>query len=541
MRYNARGDVRRRALQSDAEKGDGTMSNRRQYRGMNEQRRRFLKGTAAVGAATVGGGFDWLGQLPHLDAAELCLPEEMVRFTDDIEPLVRMLEETPREQVLETVAQRVKQGRVSYRELLAALLLAGIRNVQPRPSVGFKFHAVLVVNSCHLASLASADADRWLPLFWGIDNFKSSQARDVNENDWTMAPVDEAKVPSGDKARQAFIDAMEAWDVDAADVAAAGIARALPSHEILELLARFAARDFRSIGHKAIYVANAYRTLNCIGWRFAEPVVRSLAYALLNHEGEPNPATSDLRPDRPWRLNLERIQATEFEPAQGRIDGAATMELVKALRTESFDDASQLVEQQLGSGVAMQSIQDALFLSSGEMLMRQPGIVGLHTLTTSNAMYFLSRTCMDPQTRHLLLLQHAAFATMFRDEMTRRGQLRELWVDELAANTKASEEEDAMSKIFDSISRDRLAAARQVMSLPNNAEEAEDFMREARRLVFMKGSDSHDYKFSSAVLEDYYHLSPAWRQPFLATSVFHLRGAGERDLSLVDRIQAALS
>jgi len=48
-----------------------------------------------------------------------------------------------------------KKG-LSYRDLLAALLLAGIRNIQPRP-VGFKFHAVLVVNSAHLASLSSPD------------------------------------------------------------------------------------------------------------------------------------------------------------------------------------------------------------------------------------------------------------------------------------------------------------------------------------------------------------------------------------------------
>jgi hypothetical protein len=32
-------------------------------------------------------------------------------------------------------------------------LLAGVRNIEPRPSVGFKFHAVLVVNPVHLASL----------------------------------------------------------------------------------------------------------------------------------------------------------------------------------------------------------------------------------------------------------------------------------------------------------------------------------------------------------------------------------------------------
>ena len=93
--------------------------------------------------------------------------------------------------------------------MLAALLLAGVRNVQPRPSVGHKFHAVLVVNSAHLASLGSPDTDRWLPIFWALDYFKSSQAQDVREGNWTMGPVDESAVPPARKARKAFIAAMD--------------------------------------------------------------------------------------------------------------------------------------------------------------------------------------------------------------------------------------------------------------------------------------------------------------------------------------------
>src|SRR5207247_7666132 len=111
----------------------------------------------------------------------------------DIEPLVRLLEETPRSRLLEEVSVRIRRG-LSYRELLAALLLAGVRNIQPQP-VGFKFHAVLVVNSAHLASISSPDSDRWLPIFWALDYFKSAQAEDVREGDWTMAALDETKVP----------------------------------------------------------------------------------------------------------------------------------------------------------------------------------------------------------------------------------------------------------------------------------------------------------------------------------------------------------
>ena len=108
--------------------------------------------------------------------------------------------------------------------MLAALFLAGVRNVEPRPSVGFKFHAVLVVNSAHLASLAAPDQERWLPIFWALDNFKSAQAPDDKERGgWRMPPVNESAVPPARKARQALIDALEKWDTEAADVAVAGL------------------------------------------------------------------------------------------------------------------------------------------------------------------------------------------------------------------------------------------------------------------------------------------------------------------------------
>src|SRR4030095_15347361 len=167
----------------------------------------------------------------------------------------------------------------------AALLLAGVRNIQPRP-VGFKFHAVLVVNSAHLASLASPDSDRWLPIFWALDYFKDSQARDAREGDWTMAPVAESAVAPAHKGRQAFIEAMNNWDEAAADAAVAGLARTADAREVLEVFSRYGARDFRDIGHKAIYVANGWRTLQHIGWRHAQPVFCFLACARVYHYGD---------------------------------------------------------------------------------------------------------------------------------------------------------------------------------------------------------------------------------------------------------------
>src|SRR4051794_24975201 len=302
-------------------------------------RRDFLKATAAGGRMLALGDLSFLSHLRPVSAAEAKLDPGVVRLQPEIEPLVRLVEETPRGRLLEEVADRIHRG-TSYRDVLAALLLAGVRNVQPRPSVGHKFHAVLVVNSAHLASLGSPDSDRWLPIFWALDYFKSSQSQDVREGNWTMAPVDESAVPPARKARKAFTEAMDRWDEAAADAAVAALARSAGSNEVYELFFRYGARDFRSIGHKAIYVANSCRTLQCIGWQHAEPVLRSLAYALLMHEGG-NPAGRDDPADRPWKRNQERADRVKEGWTGGKLDAAASADLIATLRTGSDDDACE--------------------------------------------------------------------------------------------------------------------------------------------------------------------------------------------------------
>ena len=496
-------------------------------------RRQFFK-TAAVAGATAGlGDFSFLRCLPRVAAEEVKLDSKMVRFHPDIEPLVRLLEETPRERLLEEAATRIHHG-LTYRELLAALLLAGVRNIQPRP-VGFKFHAVLVVNSAHLASISSPDSDRWLPIFWALDYFKSAQAQDVREGDWTMAATDESKVPAPQKAKQAFIQAMDNWDETGADAAVSGLARTTGADELFEIFCRYGARDFREIGHKAIYVANAWRTLQTIGWQHAEPVLRSLAYGLLDRGGDENPAKADLPADRPWRHNLELAKRIRPEWQAGEASRAASLELLRAMRETSPSEASEKVLELLNRGIAPQSIWDGLFNAAGELLMRRPGLLSLHALTSTNAIHFAFQTTGVDETRRLLLLQNAAFLSLFR---TDGGKMKPGQIDQLQPHENGA---PTLETIFAEISHDRMSAARQVLSYLKQNPHPQNFINGARRLVFLKGNNSDDYKFSSAVLEDYQHLSAEWRDRFLAASVFNLRGSGDKDNELVKRTRAALS
>ena len=397
---------------------------------MNTASRRAFLRSAAIGGAAVGCGKFGLGLgLPPVSAAEAESVRAGVRFHPDIEPLVQLLEETPREKLVEKVAAKIRQG-ATYRDVLAALLLAGVRNVQPRPSVGFKFHAVLVVQSLHLTSLASAKADRWLPVFWGLDYFKHAQAQDVREGDWTMGPVQESAVPPAEKAADALRHSLDQWDEAAADAAVAALVRAAKPEAVFDLLFRYAARDFRSIGHKAIFAANAHRTLNLIGWQHAEPVLRSLVYAMLQHEGD-NPAQRDAPADLPGRRNLEAARQLPADWAAGKPDPAATTQLLAALRDGSEKEAAEQTIALLRRGAGVASLWDGLAAGAAELLLRQPGIVSLHAVTTTNALYYAWRHSRDDATRRFVLLQNAAFLPMFREAMGGRGRLADRRIDQL--------------------------------------------------------------------------------------------------------------
>jgi hypothetical protein len=500
-------------------------------------RRSFLQTASALGAWAGLSGSGVLPKFPSVTADDARSAPDYVQFRPEIEPLVRLLEDTPRNELLEEVASRIRRG-TTYREVLTALQLAGVRNIQPRP-VGFKFHAVLVINSAHLASLNSPDQDRWLPIFWALDQFKSSQAQDVKEGDWTMAALDEAAVPAADKARVAFTRAMDQWDEAATDVATAGLARSAGAQEVFDVFCRYGARDFRDLGHKAIYVANSWRTLQNIGWHHAEPVLRSLAYALLEREGT-NPAQGDALADRPGRRHEQVLKDIRPDWHSGRVDTNAAQALLTVIREGSWQDTSEKTLQLIQAGVGPTSIWDAALSAASELLMRKPGIATLHAVTTMNALHYAFQQTAQDDTRRFLLLQATAFLPLFR-RTAGAGAEKGPEIDTFEPKEMNTEKpEEALESIFADLEGNRLEGARRTLSWLETNGNPRAFIDVAQRYIYLKGTNSHDYKFSSAVLEDFTHLSPRFRNRFLAASVHWLKGSSGRDNPLVARTRAAL-
>jgi hypothetical protein len=138
------------------------------------------------------------------------------------------------------------------------------------------------------------------------------------------------------------------------------------------------------------------------------------------------------------------------------------------------------------------------------------------------------------------MLQNAAFLPLFREAMLGRGKVRDTRIDQLEPIASSTAGPSAIEEIFADASRDRMTAARKALAYLQAGHDPGPLIDAARRLVFLKGDDPHDYKFSSAVLEDYYHASPQWRERFLASSLLLLPGSADKDNNLVKRTRAAL-
>lgn len=221
----------------------------------------------------------------------------------------------------------------------------------------------------------------------------------------------------------------------------------------------------------------------------------------------------------------------------GTLDEGATRDMLDVLRNGSNNDACDKVVELIGRGVSPQSIWDAVFVSAGELLMRQPSIVMVHAVDAANALRYCFQATSDEGTKKLLLLQNCAFVPMFRARMS--GQAANIRIDDVKP-LAIQRPSGAIEEILSDVSTDRMNAARKVRQYLHDGGGVQDLMNAARRLIFLKGQNAHDYKFSAAVLEDYFNVSPAWRGQFLATSVFNLKGSGDRDSSLVERTRAAL-
>src|SRR5207244_12804045 len=172
----------------------------------------------------------------------------------------------------------------------------------------------------------------------------------------------------------------------------------------------------------------------------------------------------DLGPDRRGRWNVVRAKKFRADWRGGQVDPHATHDLLATIYGGDADDLCNQIVDTINRGVSPQSVWDALLVGSGELLMRQPGIVGIHTLTSTNAMRYAYGACSNDETRKLLLLQNAAFLTLFRGAMKGRGNLGDQKVEQIEPAEIPPDSNAALESIFAAVSGNKQQAAQQTLA-----------------------------------------------------------------------------
>lgn len=512
-------------------------------------RRHFMRMSA--GAGGIGGLGNWAALMPFgpVTAAETHVTLDLVRFSPPIEPLVKLIEKTPRAKCIPVMVEHLSKG-LSYRHFLAGLYLAAVRAAtwHSGGQVHAYDHNAYLVHSVHQLSLDLPDSERLLPVFYALDNFKQMQEVYPNRVQTTAL---NGSLPAPGKAVDELRASMTKWDSDRAERAVVALLRSQGTRQVLEPLWHYAGRDWRFIGHMAILVANSSRLLETIGWRHAEHVLRYVVGGLAGW-----PRDDAAGPDKqPYPANLERVKrAVSQLPgdwAGNAANAGLTITLLGLFREGKGNEACDLAAQHLRTGEAQAgAIWDAVHLAAGELVLSSKPFVShqqtngdaLHANTAANALHYAFRASTVAETRLLLTLQALAWMSLYRD-LTKNKKLlnEEIRITALGGAELPASPEAAIDQILASRTTKPLEAARLAFAFEQRHGGDEPLLQAARRLLPLKASgDPHDIKFPVAISEDLELVSPEWRPHLLAAAVFSFWGSDRPENPVILQVRDAI-
>jgi hypothetical protein len=280
-----------------------------------------------------------------------------------LEPLVAAMQDTPPEDLLRLLVERLRTG-TPLRTLVAAGALANARTFGGQDYVGY--HVAMALGPANRMALASPEAERAVPVLKVLHRNTAriaafgGRAREVLRAVAVPAPAEGSPDP-----RETALAAIRAKDVEAAERALAACAARSPE-DALDPVVRAVAGG--ADVHRTVLPSRAWDLLDVVGREHAHTMLRqSLRYvATGRHTVEPEVAAA-------------LAGALERHGLLGRAAGtrvpdddwvAATS---RAIFEASAEDAADLAAKALAEGVAPDAVAEATSLATNQLLLRDAG------------------------------------------------------------------------------------------------------------------------------------------------------------------------
>lgn len=493
-------------------------------------RRHFLRSAASVGAVIGMGEWEGLRGISPANSQDAMVTPELVRYSAEIEPIVKLIADTPREKCVDVMMEQLRRG-LPYRHFLVALYLATFR----APTI-HSLHAALSVFASHQLSLELPAQESLLPLFWALDNFKERLNR------YTYGATEQitfkGPLPSGDKALDELRAGIEGGDQERAERAMIALIRSRGAHHVIEPLWHYMVRHWGFIGHNSIYVSHAWRLLQTVGWEHAEPILCSaVGYIVRDGSASAQSENSDLAS---YSANSERItkyiKKLPTDWARPGSNPELTKKLLELIRTRKSSEACDVAMKNLVEGRATAgAVWDAVLLGAGDCVVcDRGGNRPLHAITVANALRYAFDVSGLEENRLLILFQGLNWMERYQKFDPR--SIIDLSPVEIPSTSQA-----AVDELLGKIRPNRHEAAGKAFRFAQEFPNSDELFRTAARLLPAKaGRDVHSVKFPMAMFENCRWISAEWRPHMMAAASYTFLGADAPDSHVIQQVRQAL-
>jgi hypothetical protein len=326
-------------------------------------RREFL---AQIGQGTLAAtvGYEVATGLGLSPAGAAEAPEALT--FGDLEPLVRLMQETPAAKLLPALVGKLGTG-TDLRTLVAAGALANARTFGGEDYIGF--HTLMAIApSFHMAqeSPAALQALPVLKVLYRNTNRIQDHGGCKSE---VMRAVQPAPLPAGSAPADALRAAMRRKDLNAAERMFASLAGGKPEDAFNALLPMV--QDHTEV-HRVVLPYRAWDLLGIIGMEQAHTLLRQSLRYCLNAESRDRGGAYD-EPAKLLPRMLDEYKLHDRDPGQRRADDAWVDTLSRTIFESSPEQSAAAAAAALAEGMSPADIGEAITLAANQLILRDMG------------------------------------------------------------------------------------------------------------------------------------------------------------------------
>jgi hypothetical protein len=300
-----------------------------------------------------------------------------VRFSDEIEPLVRFIEETEPGKILEATLGKLRQG-VPVKRILTASVLAVTRSSDLPPGHhGGPLHPLVGIHALHHTVERVTGEQRYLPILQHVA-LSNKHINHPNMGPYILADAEPLDSGGVEATKKAFFACVDRGLYNGADRHFLWLWDNVPHGEALDLLLTIAIPKNTLDDHYFIFPMFTWRALEWLGREHTKFLMRPVVRYVSRFPTPP--VLKDIEPlldeyrllTRPLGVHTSADETVEI----GRLGEAIT-------RTDVYAEIPKMLAEALAGGLSLEGTGEALSIGAAGLFMRSltgnPMDVHLHT------------------------------------------------------------------------------------------------------------------------------------------------------------------